>query len=893
MVDLKGAENLTRLLQLTQQQQEMTDKLTASTQEYVTVSNQATQTIQRQGIASGETAEQIIAIQKQIKSTENTWNSFGKTSEKVNAQFQAEIDALKAKLAALGGSATNSMNQINVAVKNTSNSFTVMGVNVESVLARMTVRMIAMQLLFVPIIAGVTAVYEWFTKLSAEEEIAKESLDDYVDSVKNLSKELNDLPANQLSKIQQDAFKIERLTDYINGVKDVKTHLEGMYAAYKQIQSIAPGILDEYRNKEDFSKNIGSARMNKQLADAKDYSKLQDEINSKEKILNETIETRNKTTLQIQENQKEKKDLLNNPPDIEGAGGNVFTLASQKTAYALKLKANKENYDELEKNFKAYSRSIIQQQSALGEKENELLDKYGKTKDKAGKKPTTKGLNEEIAEEDALHKLSLANNQAYYDKSNKSFDDEKQLNQRNEIENLNHASKMIDIITRWHGKVNEDDDKYNARLLNVQAEQLKGTNDFAENLKAITDKIKKSREEDTKTANEYIEQLLEQKNKIDQILRERIAAQQAAGEHHDYARSAAPFLEAFGGDNDFKEQQDEYDRQIELAKKKKKDFEEQQTLATANNNPEGIEKNALNAAKVQEDIDALTQQKQAALDQKIIDGKKEVSDKTIELAQQTFNAIKTINDNQIAQEQLNLEIRSRSIQLKYQEEVDAVNASAGYQITKENELAKLAAQNAASQNALQQQQNQLALKKAISDKQAAEAGIIANTALAITKALPLLAVPATAAIGAADIALIAAIGAVQYAAAASTPLPQFEHGGTTATRYFIAGEAGPERMTTPSGQTMLAEKPGIYSAPIGTKIDTAAETAALMRFASSSIGLRVDSNGQLKEGSSEMTDKRIVEKLDDLNDTMRQTAVMQRTIKNHITISGRNDLQLY
>ena len=203
----------------------------------------------------------------------------------------------------------------------------------------------------------------------------------------------------------------------------------------------------------------------------------------------------------------------------------------------------------------------------------------------------------------------------------------------------------------------------------------------------------------------------------------------------------------------------------------------------------------------------------------------------------------------------------------------------------------MAAQNAAKQNAIQHQSNELTLKTAKGNKMAAEAGIIENTALGIAKVwaeygkIPVLAAALTA--------VIASIGAAQYAAAASTPLPQFEHGGTTATRYFIAGEAGPERMTTPSGQTMLAEKPGIYSAPIGTKIDTAAETAALMRFASSSIGLRVDSNGQLKEGSSEMTDKRIVEKLDDLNDTMRETAMMQRTIKNQITVNIKDRLQIY
>lgn len=200
--------------------------------------------------------------------------------------------------------------------------------------------------------------------------------------------------------------------------------------------------------------------------------------------------------------------------------------------------------------------------------------------------------------------------------------------------------------------------------------------------------------------------------------------------------------------------------------------------------------------------------------QKKREGLEDIKNLTIQLAQQTAETVKEITDNQIEGELQQLAIKRKAIDLTYEQQVAAINATAGYQITKENQLAKLAAQHADQQNELQTKENQLNLKKARADKEAAEAGIFLNTALAIAKTLPMLSNPITATIGAVEIALITAIGAAQYAAAASVPLPQYRYGTDNHPGGMaIIGEAGErEFVSTPSGASF-------WSKPEATLID--------------------------------------------------------------------------
>ena len=219
-------------------------------------------------------------------------------------------------------------------------------------------------------------------------------------------------------------------------------------------------------------------------------------------------------------------------------------------------------------------------------------------------------------------------------------------------------------------------------------------------------------------------------------------------------------------------------------------------------------------------------------DEDLLARKKEFYDKSVELAKASYDAINTIRNNSFAQEQMQLQIKMQALQNANQLAIQQINAKVGFETTKTNELAKQNAQFAAQQNSNQQQQNNLALRKAKADKQAAESAIIANTGIAITKALAVVADPLTTAIGLAEIGIITATGAAQYAAAASTPLPQFYMGGVTETPYFSAGERGLEHIQTVDGQGYFtSETASIYHEKPGAVVTNNEGTIKMIQYA--------------------------------------------------------------
>lgn len=861
MVDLKGAESLTRLTELINQQQVNIDKLNGSTQEYVGTANQMQQAQAQIGTASAVTVRTLIEqkqelgyVNQQIKIL-NSELAAGTGNYEKNIALLTTYTQRQIQLKQEINQTSTALKDVTVNVNQTNNAFTVMGVNVESVFARMAVRMIAMQLLFVPIIAGITAAVEWFTKLSDAEQLAADRLKEYNDEMKETAKIRAGEKALTTANIIKERQEADRL---ISTLADEKATRLAKLDAIKQLQALQPGLLNGY--KEEALLNLKSTDEIQNHSNA--ITNLEGKINSLNKTYNAQVDIFSKT--------KDKVD------DLKKVYGDKWMEGDKTTA------ANfTKQLDDMTKS--GIELDALKRQLANIDSPEEKLKKPKK------EKAEPNDMLAMLSAEKAIYERRLQENKDYYDSTKQTYADEEKLNADNVKAAQEYGEKAFAIVNSYHIKTYKDYLEFVKQSENIQKELLASDTKYSVEEKKILDKILADREDAQKQLAKLLEQELDLKEKK-QKLDDATAASREKGFN---ARSIQPFIDGLTGGNELGDKLKEYDTQIKEKQQELDDIGIKLNNAQNDGNTGDIEKFTNAGSDKSDEIARLKLQKDDEVNQAIIDGKKKVADMTVELAQQTFAAIKTINDNQIAQEQQNLEIRSKAIQLKYQQEVDAVNASAGYQITKENELAKMAAQNAAAQNAIQQQQNQLALKKAISDKTAAEAGIVANTALAITKALPLLALPATAAIGAAEIALISAIGAVQYAAAASTPLPQFWQGGTTETSHFIAGEKGAELMTTPSGKTMIADKPGIYSAPIGTKINTAEETAALMRFASANIGLSVNSRGELKEGKNEMTDKRIVSELQDLNETVRQTAMMQKTIKNHITISGLNDLQLY
>ena len=731
---------------------------------------------------------------------------------------------------------------------------------------------------------AITKISEVFNKTSDAELAATERLKDYNDQIKELKKTLNALQVDKAVKSDVNFANGEEL---LKQATNTKLLMDNRIDGYNKLKDLMPQVLKNFTQEQvlrgDANKVIGYS--------IQKYSDLKGEIDATTKIYEDQAKI-------YEINAKKKADLdarRDRNPDVP----QDERLNSKVTQEMEAMDATKQHRQDLQQQLEDLTAPVPKVKKLKKEKSEYEIKKRA------------------IEAEFELNKRRI---EGQRDAAKEILDNEKLTLKERYKANFDYQASLIDLSSNELNKgrkLNDLDVTYKKEnpktaLDKNKAEALKYENDFQkikadgiariDAMQTASDKkwVKSQKDKFDEAEALQLHNDVFEENALNDRLRNNLISQE------DYETELDKLLEKRKEKS--LQAQIEFDKTLlysgkitddERAALKKKIAELEAEIAKLSGKSIGKGKAERPSGAFPEleqgfaDLKAPTEETPEQKFARELDALKNFSAQSIEIYQELAAAEKQIEDNKIAVEQQNLEIKSRAIQLAYQEQVDAVNASAGYQITKENELAKMAAQNAAQQNAIQQRQNQLALKKAISDKTAAEAGIIANTALAITKALPMLATPATAAIGAAEIALISAIGAVQYAAAASTPLPQFWKGGDTYTEHFIAGELGPERMTTPSGEVMFANKPGIYSAPIGTHIDTAAETAAFMRYAQNSMSMSINSRGELKEHAPSMTDKRIVEKLDEVIESNYQVAMMQRTIKNNITVTVKDRLQIY
>ena len=438
------------------------------------------------------------------------------------------------------------------------------------------------------------------------------------------------------------------------------------------------------------------------------------------------------------------------------------------------------------------------------------------------------------------------------------------------------------IMEDHYGKTGETVNQWNERLTKYALKQIEEENKLAETEGRNTEKFKKDQQDKIDAIEAFQKKWEENAAQMKAIDDEVATMKEKSASEHKYAGGSGAFLEGLGintGEQAEKDKQFEIDRQA--AKTRQSD-----AFNAAENAKDELEKqkHLIDAKKAGEDITAIDIAQLKSHDELVLEAKRKISEETITLAQQTAETISTIRNNQFAAEQQALQYEQATLERTSQQKIAAINATAGYQITKDNEVAKVVAQTTAQQNAIQQKQNELALKKAKADKEAAEAGIILNTALGISKVLavegldPILA--------AAEIALITAIGAAQYAAAASTPLPQFFTGGTTETPIFRAGEQGRELGITPSGEAMMFNSDAIYSAPIGTEIKNNADTERIINYAVNNTGKLVAYEAPT------MTDKNIIDELKENRKTMIEIAMMKTTPKTTVIVNnGYNPLQ--
>ena len=194
LVDLKGADNLTRLTELMNQQQVTIEKINTQFGEYNQGAQQMAQVNNQAGIAVGGSVralveqkqelgyvnEQIRVLNKQLA---NGGGDIQKNSLYLEQLTKRQID-LKNEIA----NSSRALKDMSGSASQATESITIFGVNASSIFTRMAVRMAAMQLLFLPVIAGISSMTEAFTRLSPAEKEAADRLKDYTDKLKDLRK---------------------------------------------------------------------------------------------------------------------------------------------------------------------------------------------------------------------------------------------------------------------------------------------------------------------------------------------------------------------------------------------------------------------------------------------------------------------------------------------------------------------------------------------------------------------------------------------------------------------------------------------------------------------------------------------------------------------------------
>lgn len=741
------------------------------------------------------------------------------------------------------------------------------------------------------ITAAVTIFSARMTMAGNETEKAAKKIDEFKKSIQDAADAMAHLSLNISNSTDIELVKAQRLIDAYN---NVAISASGKLNVYEELQGLYPKVLTALTDEEKKTMELSQAH-EAEIIKLREIISMKNKMNELDKVSDANIKLRNSAAKEMAEIEAKMT------PESKRATARAIVAQGSRQQHvkyedaAAGVDAEMVNhYLDLRDIQAKAERTLetIRKAEAAFTVHTANMENAPDAKDKKKKQrdDNHKNFEAELAEEKAAYEHKKLLNQKAYDESHKTFEDDKirLINERALGEE--HATKMVNIIEKWHGKVHESDARYKERKEQEANDLLAVENATTEaeqrNAKLIMERHIKAGEEIDKVVNKWEKE----RKAIESVNAEIDLMNEKSAIDHSRATGINPLLAGLGinmPDNTtaqklkadiLKARED-----LDIAKRR------QESVV---NNPKSTYSEVLESTKQvadkSKDLRLLEIKLQEDTDNKIIESKRKLGELTVKLAQEAADAIKTIRDNEFAAEEQRLQYQQKQLQIHSQQKIAAINATAGYQIQKDNEVAKVVAQTTAQQQALQQKQNELALKKARADKEAAEAAIVLKTAIAIAQVLPMLAGPQaaiTGPIGLAQIALITALGAAQYAAAASTPLPQFYKGGTTETPVFKAGEQGRELGITPSGDIMMFNKDAAYTAPIGTTIKNNADTERIINYA-------VNNTGKLVEFSpSTMTDENIVKALKENTEATIRTALAKQPIKNVIIINNGNPLQ--
>lgn len=885
-VDLKGAESLTQLTAAIKDQKVTIDQLTQSEQQNTAATIQLVSAQEKFGLGTAALAEKLADqklemdyVNKQIKAYTEIQNVAGKatlenfqilgqyierqkvlrqeinqTTAEIKTQTEIGLNKQAEAFAKLGRQMGNAMNTTSgvreamrqLALQGKQNSIeykvlqeraielsnaqkkvvadttaatksiSFLGVevkNVDQMFARMALRMVGSFVVFNLLFEGVTKLYEAFTALSDAEKLAEDNLTAYNDAVKELEKSKSNLTSNVFSGIN---INKDEASEALKIANDQNKSLQERISAYKQLQGIVPGVLksltDEQKKTGDFA--VSQKQLNEAII-------AQNALLQQRQIL----EQANKAVAQgdVQIEALKKKELQSQTTNFQGlvvhntSDMNAVVKAEAQQAQVRKDLANAQV---------AYNRAFAEW--------NRL--QVDDTKDKKGAKPNAKDMNAELEAAKRVYELQLQINKQKFDESNKTFTEQKQHIDENKEAAKEYANAVEVIVEKWKGKTGESLDKFIARL----GDNTKFLLEQLNKAKEADDKLQQSIIEGHIKANEesqkYIENLRQQRLEVEKLMQDLDEIEQNAKSSHEYAAGLGGFLEGFGiNSSKFKESQRQHDIAIDAQKERlglARETYAAEGLKGSSANPIELGKLKNDAIKEEITLKKLEADKQAEIDNKIVESKRLASEKIVELVQKTYESIRTIQDNQFARELQQINIQQEKLRISTEQKLQSIDATTSFEISKTNQKAKVVAQTQAEENRLQQESNQLNLKKAKADKQAAELAILVNTATAIMKVWADFGYPAAIPLS----AIIAGIGVAEYNAAESAPLPQYEEGGTTSQPFFIAAEGNKaELAVTPSGEMSLLTKEGVYNKPVGTRIFNNEDTVQMIEYARKNV----------------------------------------------------------
>lgn len=759
------------------------------------------------------------------------------------------------------------------------------------VFGRQLMRAVGSLIIWQVAVEGIKALYEWFTKLTPAEEAAAQRLEEFDQNMIQLEKTLQSMD----EKIKAGADISESMQQAAISVLQHSKNVDALRYAYDQLQQSQPGILKNLTDQELLAggateqiKKLNEANKLRAELDAKSQG-IQAIINQ-EKANNvklgdaelELIQKRN-AVLGIKGNSKDASEQRG-LAQVSEAESQEKVNDIQKTATELAMQRNKlqdeynasySKFSELQvKDVPNSAKNKLSPYEFSGQGEKKLADSLYNEKikdlqnDAQYQKELIDNTNNSLQVRlDANIKYYHILNDIAQEQAEKTITDNKEAAKKAHTDIVNFSKRIHELESEGKGSAAQQEQRAelvkNLRLqikdrqdlidashinevgaikqrdLTIAKNAQNGQNAIIEIYQSTDEKLLDNQKEASKKLQ--INDALQAADEITQLTKQ-LQSKQITIEQ--YNKSVEKIQREFR-EKELKADIEAYNQLLESGKiideqvklnilnsiaSSQKELNQIQSgnsgrLAEENHNEKYPTNFIVNAIADSAGLTDLDKRKEL---------QKDFWDNTVTLAKTSMDAIQTIQDNEFAHEQDLLNKQTRNLQLQYSQRIAAINATAGFEIAKKNELAVADAQYNAQTNMIEREQQTLAIKKARFDRQASEEKIIMDTATGVMNVWAHWSdnVPVAVALS----ALVTGIGVAQLAAAASAPIPTYRYGtDSTTTPTFIAGEAGEQEwIQTPSGKGYWSgTKAKLFNEPIGTSVTPMSK---IMEFATNKAG---------------------------------------------------------